>query len=255
MSVSSISSYSSTLWEEYLEELQKKQQQRKESAVSSTSAGTAASAVSSALTPDGILSELQELQDDPEQLKARASELAVQVAKEAESSAGIRSNALNELVADLEEVADSGDLSVIREKLASGSGAAGPKGPPPGGMGGASGVSSKLLEALIEEEDDEDDESDSYVYDIKAFLDEIRELTAKEDGKTSYIGFDDLVSRFQAIKETNAADVSDETGGAAAKDRTSADFLISKIKTGLSDQLRALYTQRQTQSSTVSLSG
>jgi hypothetical protein len=77
----------------------------------------------------------------------------------------------------------------------------------------------------------------------------------------SSLKFDALVSRFQAIKERSAAKTSDasndsnEADAVAAKNQTPADDLISKIKTSLSDQLRALYTQGQIQSSTVSLSG
>jgi hypothetical protein len=144
MSVSSISSYSSTLWEEYLEQLQKKQQQRKDGAALSKSEDIAASALSG-------------------------------------------------LVSEPEEAADFGGLSVIQENFAGSAGAVGPKGPPPGGMSGASGISSKLMEALIEEEDD-----------------------------------------------------------ASSSD---ANTLISKIKASMSNQLSAIYTQRQIQSSTVSLSG
>ena len=153
MSVSSVSSYSDTLWEEYLEQLQKKQQQKDDAPLSKT--GAAASAVPSIPAPEEMLSELQELLSDPEQLKKRAAELAAQVAEEAKNSAGVHANELNELASDLEEVADSGDLSVIREKLASRSGAAAPQEPPSGCMIGASGVSSKLMEALIEDGDDE----------------------------------------------------------------------------------------------------
>ncbi|MDR1133735.1 MAG: hypothetical protein LBL05_06195 [Synergistaceae bacterium] len=343
MSVSSVSSYSNTLWEEYLERLQKKQQRQKESASLSKTDGAAASAVSSAPAPDEILSELQELQGDPEQLKARASELAAHVAEEAKNSAGNRANALNDLALDLEEVADSGDLSIIQEKLAGKSGAAGPQGPPPGGMSGSSGISSKLLEALIEDEDDDDDDESSSVIDgIKAFLKEIQELAEEEKSKISdaqvlpeltptqiladletllddperlkvraselagqlngdtdlrseasqslaadleeisvsgdlsklrerasrtkpsaaetgeeyaSLGLEALVSKFQTIKEMRASGESDDTDGADAQDRTSVDILISKIKSSLSDQLSAIYTQRQIQASTVSLSG
>ncbi|MDR0765208.1 MAG: hypothetical protein LBE65_06445 [Synergistaceae bacterium] len=344
MNVSSVSSYSDTLWEEYLERLRKKQQQKESPPISET-AGAAASAVSSVPAPDEILSELQELQGDPEQLKARASELAAQVAEEAENSAGVRANALNELASDLEEVADSGDLSVLQEKLAGKSGAARPQGPPPGGMGGASGVSSKLMEALIEEEDDE---NSSGIDDIKAFLEKIQELAEEEKSKISdaqfsseltpekilaeletlrddperlkaraselagqlkgdtglraeaalplvadleeiaesgdlsklrekasrtspgtikpgneyaSLGLESLVSKFQALKEMSASNTpdaagdSDETEGAAAKNQTSANDLISKIKAGLSDRFIAIYAQRQIPVSTVSLSG
>ena len=225
MSVSSVSSYSNTLWEEYLEQLQKKQQQKESASIFKTDDG-GASAVSSIPAPDEILSELQELQGDPEGLKARAAELAAQVAEHAGRSAGIRAIELNELAADLEEVAVSGNLSVIQEKLASKSGAAGPKGPPSGGISGASGISSKLLEAFIEDEDDEEE---------YASLD-----------------LDALVSKFQTIKEISAAKTQD---AAAEENDTSVDALISKIRDSLSDQLRALYAQSQIRSSTVSLSG
>ena len=218
MSVSSVSSYSNTLWEEYLEQLQKKQRQ-KGGTTTSKSADTAANTVPSTPPPDEMLSELQNLQNDPERLKTRAAELAVQVTKEAENSTGILKNTLTELASDLEEVAETGDLSVMQEKQSRNAGAAAPNGPPPNGMSGSSGISSKLLATLIEDEDedeDEDDESSSGIDEVKILLEEIQELPEEEKSKIS--------------------------------DAQTPPGLIT-------DQLSAIYAQRPIQASTVSLSG
>jgi hypothetical protein len=186
MNVSSVSSYSSTQWEEYLEELKKKQLQ-KNSGTSSGSSVSGAGTSQSALSPDAIISELQSIQDDPEKLKARAAELAAEASKEAGNSVGIKADMLNELAADLETVAESGDLSAMLEKAAK----------KPGGMGamgfgpsGASGVSSSLTQALLEEDEEEDEEEEddisaSTLENIKSLLAEIQKLIEKEESSDS----------------------------------------------------------------------
>ncbi|MDR1943522.1 MAG: hypothetical protein LBQ19_01740 [Synergistaceae bacterium] len=349
MSVSSVSGYSSTLWEEYLEQLKKKQQQGNSETVSK-SFPTDAKTSQSGLSPDKIISELQSLQDDPEKLKARAAELAVEAASEAGDSVGIRARMLEELASDLAITAESGDLSPLQEKLAREPGGTRPMGP---GPGGAAGVSSKLMEALMEEEEDGEEDTSSTLESIKALLAEIQALIEKEESSNSSAqtasgltpeqilseleslrddpeklktraselasqlkseadtadgarakmiealaedieevahsgdlssleekigrgrrgarpaselqneasaGFGALVSKFQAIAKTGAAETSDasktEGDDAGFADiEASIDVLISKLKSNLTDQLRALYAQGQTSASSVSLSG
>jgi hypothetical protein len=256
MSVSSVSGYSSTLWEEYLEQIKKRQQQEN-SVTAPGSFSTDAGTSQSGLSPIEIISELESLRDDPEKLKARAAELAAETAEEAGSAVGIRAKMLDELTSDLETVAESGDLSAMREKLAR-------------RPNGAVGVSSKLTEALIEEEEDEDT-SATTLESVKALLAEIQKLIEEESANSpvhtasgltpgrqpgvrasefqeagTSIGFGAIVSKFQAITETrSAAETSD----------TSAGTLISKLKYNLTDQLRALYAQGGGDISSVSLSG
>jgi hypothetical protein len=340
MSVSSVSSYSSTLWEEYLEQLRKKQQQGSDSALASSPSGV--TAAQSALSAETIISELQSLQDDPEKLKARAAELAVEVASEAENSVGIKARMLEELASDLETTAESGDLSLMQEKLSRARGGAGPR------PNGPSDISSKLAEALVEEDEDT---SAATLDNIMSLLTEIQSLLKKEeesskssaqtasgltpeqiladleslqddpeklkagaselasqlkseagaqDGRRAQmlealasdveyvassgdlsalkekisrgrpapapqntsIEFGALVSKFQSITETAAAGTPDEStleaaddAGSAANSSTSADSLVSKLKSNLTDKLRALYAQGQRNTSSVSLSG
>jgi hypothetical protein len=180
VSISSVSSYSSTLWEEYLEQLKKKQQENSTTATEASAVDAAAPQANLSLY--AIFSELQGIQEDTEKLKERAAELAVSVAKEAESSVGIRKDTLEELVSDLETVAESGDLSILQEKLAQKPGGMGPPtGPRPNG---AAGISAKLIRGLVEDEDEEDDEDDtdsSYLESVKALLVEIQKLIEKEE--------------------------------------------------------------------------
>ncbi|MDR1514575.1 MAG: hypothetical protein LBS45_02690 [Synergistaceae bacterium] len=249
MNVSSVSSYSGDLWEEYLEQLKKKQlQENAETAQESPAAGNYASG----LSPDQILSELQGIQGGTEELKERAAELAAQVAEEAETAVGMRADMLNELAGDLEIVAESGDLSVIQEKLARG----------PHGAPGASDISSKLALAALEEEDD-DEISASTLEGIKSLLSEIQKLIEKEEAANSYAetsastGFEGLVSKFRSIRESNAA----ESSGASSVTEldsdieASIDSLLEKVRANLTNQLQAVYTQVEGYSSSVSLSG
>jgi hypothetical protein len=138
MSVSSVSSSTSTYWEEYLERL-KKQQQQKSGETAESPAASGSGAFQSDLSPELILSELQGLQDDPEKLKARAAELAEETAEAAANSSGTRAQTLGELASDLANIAESGDLSIIEERLAQ-------------HPSGAAEISSTLMRARIEEE-------------------------------------------------------------------------------------------------------
>jgi hypothetical protein len=69
------------------------------------------------LTPESILTELQELEDDPDALKARAAEIASALR---ESSGGSNGLFLEALASDLEEVASSGSLTSFQEKVEGG---------------------------------------------------------------------------------------------------------------------------------------
>ena len=138
MSVSSVSGSTSTYWEEYLERL-KKQQQQKNAETAESPAVSGSGAFQSDLSPELILSELQGLQDDPEKLKARAAELAEETAEAAANSSGTRAQTLGELASDLANVAESGDLSIIEERLTR-------------RPSGAAEISSMLMRARIEEE-------------------------------------------------------------------------------------------------------
>ena len=249
MSVSAVSSYASTSWEEYLEELRKKQQQKNASAGTAESPAVSAfDAFQSDLSPKQILSELQGIQDDPEKLKARAAELAAETAEAAGNSSGMHAQMLGELASDLADVAESGDLSVIEERLAR-------------HPGGAAKIPSMLMGFRIEEEsdDDEDDEDESALDAIKALLAEIRESIEHEDElsasdeTTSGLSLESLVSKFQTLKEAAASKTSDGQG--SAETDVSIETLISKIKSNLTDQLRARYSNIQTQYPSVSLSG
>jgi hypothetical protein len=251
VNVSSVSSYSSDLWEEYLEQLKKKQLQE---SAETTTASSAAGAKTPGLSPDRILSELQSIQGDPEKLKERAAELAAEVAEEAEAAFGMNSDMLEELAGDLEIVAESGDLSVIQEKLARG-----PRGAP-----GAADISSKLTASALEEDDDETEAST--LESIKILLAEIQNLIEKEEADDSYTqpasasgsaGFEGLVSKFRSIRESNAAEASASSSLTELDSdiEASIDSLLEKVKANLTNQLRAVYTQVQGYSSSVSLSG
>jgi hypothetical protein len=68
------------------------------------------------LNPEQVLSELENLQDS-EELKARASALAGQLRADASEAGDRRAEFAEELASDLETVAESGDLSALREKI------------------------------------------------------------------------------------------------------------------------------------------
>jgi Fe-S-cluster formation regulator IscX/YfhJ len=149
MNVGSVSSASAAL-EEYLEKLREKKNQQ--SAPSTTSNQS----TQISINIEEIIAQLQELEDDPEALKAKAAELAASVSKAAEEEAGKKAEMLQEVAADLDSVAKSGNLSVITDKLQS-------RRPPAGGgmnglsgLSGASEASMKWLEALLAEEDDDE---------------------------------------------------------------------------------------------------
>jgi uncharacterized protein YjgD (DUF1641 family) len=255
MSVSSVSSYASTSWEEYLEQLRKKQQQ-KSAGAAAPPAEAASGELQSSLSPERILSELQSIRDEPEKLKARAAELAEETAAAAASSSGTRSEMLGALASDLEDVAESGDLSVIEERLTR-------------RPGGAAGIPPMPMGSRIEDEsdDDDEDEDETVLESIKAFLAEIRELSEEEENLGSFdetvsgLSLESLVSKFQTLKESaasqtqNASNLTGEDSAGSTKMDVTVETLISKIKNNLSDQLRARYANAQTQFPSVSLTG
>ncbi|MDR1020813.1 MAG: hypothetical protein LBL73_08645, partial [Synergistaceae bacterium] len=198
MNASSVSSYSSDLWEEYLEQL-KKQQLQESAATTQASSAAGKKASAPGLSPDQILSELLELQDDPEQLKERAAALAAEVTEEAGSAVGMRADMLSELAGDLETVAESGDLSVIQEKLARRH----------GGPGGAANIAAKLAEASLEEDEDDDETSASTLESIKALLAEIQKLIEKEEragdtaqAESGHLTPEGILSELEGLQET-----------------------------------------------------
>ena len=240
MSVSSVYGSTSTYWEEYLERL-KKQQQQKNAETAESPAASGSGAFQSDLSPELILSELQGLRDDPEKLKARAAELAEETAEAAANSSDMRAQMLGELASDLANIAESGDLSIIEERLTQ-------------RPSGAAEISSMLMRARIEEESDDEDES---VLDaIKALLAEIRE-SIEDEAESSETGagssLESLVSSFQTIKEAGESITSD--GQESTETDASIESLISQIKSNLTDMLRARYGNMQTQYPSVSLSG
>jgi len=266
LSISSVSS-SSILWEEYLEKLKKSQQQTQEAA-STVISGRAKADGAVDLSPDKLLAELESLQDDPEQLKARAEEMASQAAAAAASSQGWNAGKLKKLAADLQEVANSGDLSAIQEKVSRG-------GPMSGGIGGPSGIASKSLEELLEEEEDDDSEIDrieELLAQIAALFKGTRDASSGEIAGTagSPLEFGALVSKFQHFQANSAAEsaeTSTEEAAAAGQEYTvgktvttapaSGSDIISDLKTILSNQLRSYYANgRMLQNaSSVSLAG
>jgi hypothetical protein len=152
------------------------------------------------------LSELEGLQETPETLKARASELAGQLYSEAEGASGPRARIIAALASDLETVAESGDLSALEEKFE--------RKPPRASF------------------------------------------AATPSGAESATGFESLVSKFRSIRESNAAEASGASGLAGDSGiQASIDSLLEKVKTNLTGQLQAMYTQAKGYSSSVSLSG
>jgi hypothetical protein len=137
----------------------------------------APAAKSSAKDPSA---QLLELKDDPEALKAKAAELAAQASQAAEAASGGQAERLRELASVLFSVAESGDLSIITDKIAvnrpmdMGSGFS--------GLSGASGASMKWLEALLAEEEEEktgeiaEAEIHAGLIDIKQIFDQLEEL-------------------------------------------------------------------------------
>jgi hypothetical protein len=139
------------------------------------------------ISAEEILAELQALQDDPEKLKAKAAELAVQVASEAEQVSGVSAHVLSELASDLEAVAEDGNLSVLEEKVARGTAGAvkpGVKSLSPGGMSGGTGASIKWIEALVAE--GENEEEVSLTQTLEEYLEELAESeTAAETAESA----------------------------------------------------------------------
>jgi hypothetical protein len=180
MSVSSVSSSSasSVWWEEYLEKQRKLQQSATSEAILSRAADV------SAANPEELLAELQSLQEDPEKLKARAAEMAVQVASEAENVSGPSANRLKELSSDLKAIASDGDLSAMEEKIAQGASGAKPAGMKlagPSGLSGGSGASMKRIEALVEDDDDELSLSETLEEYLEELLEEQAESSDTQD--------------------------------------------------------------------------
>ncbi|MDR1378809.1 MAG: hypothetical protein LBJ36_07125 [Synergistaceae bacterium] len=225
MSVSSISS-SSIQWEEYLERQKKLQQQTTREVVSNGSSGAASVP---ATNPAELLAELQSLQEDPEKLKARAYEMALQVANEAENANGPHAKMLKDLSSELSAIAESGDLSALEEKVSQASSRAKPAGMKfsgPGGMSGGTGASIKWIEALVDEED-EDDEDDE-------------------------VSLTETLEEYLAELEENE---SDESSGAALNLKDiAAENAAAKLQTRLTSRWIEIYAQQQAQYSQLSLS-
>jgi hypothetical protein len=168
MSVNSVTS-SGVLWEEYIE---RQKQLRQKQQTGETSGGEAAGAAFD-MTPDQLLAQLESVEGDQEQLRALASEFAAQAKEAAGASSGKRGDMLNELAADLEAVAETGDLSVIREKVERGRQAAAS-----GVSNGAGDIHAKSVQGILEEEeDDEEDEEDENNNGIPDSLESIDELS------------------------------------------------------------------------------
>jgi hypothetical protein len=186
MSVNSVAGNSSVLWEEYLEK-QNKLRQRQTAEVSDDGTIDGANGVTFDLTPDQLLSELQNLEDEPEKLKLLAAELAAKAKEAASFSSGERGRILNELAADLETVASSGDLSVIQEKIAGGHPVAASSVP-----NGAGDIRAKSVQGVLEEEDEDDDENNNgipdSIEDFIAMLEELQESLKAADGKNAANG-------------------------------------------------------------------
>jgi hypothetical protein len=232
VNINSVSGYSGTLWDEYLEQLKKKQTQGDSGTVQASSAADKQTSAS-ALSPDQIISELLDLQDDPEKLKARAAELAAEASAEAGNSVGIKANVLNELASDLEAVAEDGDLSVIQEKVARRS-------------GGASGISTKLTEAILEE--DEDEEDASTLESIKNLLAEIQKLIEKEEkSNISTQTESDLLTPEQILSELEGLQDDPETLKARASELASQlNSEASGINGPLAGMIGALVSDLET---------
>ncbi|MDR2780460.1 MAG: hypothetical protein LBB28_04980, partial [Synergistaceae bacterium] len=153
-------------------------------------------------TPKDLLSELESSQDEQE-LKAKALELSEKLRSELSEASGKHAEMLESLIAGLEETAESGDLSVLKEKI--------------GQMRPDSKRASEFSEA------------------------------------GAGLSLESLVSKFQTIKEAGSSKTPD--GQNITDTDVSAETLISKIKSNLTDQLKALYTRARLQSSSVSLFG
>jgi hypothetical protein len=231
MSVSSVSSgsASSVWWEEYIEKQKKLQQQALQQQQATSGATFSRAADVSVANPEELLAELQSLQEDPEKLKARAAEMAAQVAKEAENAGGPSAKMLKELSSDLTAIASNGDLSAMEEKIAqgaSGSKPAGMKLVGPSGLSGGSGASMKRIEALVEEDDDDDDDDDelSLAEALEEYLEELEELNESEG-----------------------------SSGETANLKIAAEDAKTKLKTQLTNRLIEIYAQQQAQYSQLSL--
>ncbi|MDR3255028.1 MAG: hypothetical protein LBT31_05635 [Synergistaceae bacterium] len=171
MSVSTVSS-SSILWEEYLARLRQTSQQKQ--SAGSTTYQSATTSAEPSIAPLELLAELQSLLENTEELKARAAEMAAEVRSAAEVSTGKSGSILKSLAEDLENVAISGDLAALREKLEGGR----PRGPNAAGttgVGGGHGLAAKSLWALLEEEEEEEDDS-AAASSLKALIAQLQEL-------------------------------------------------------------------------------
>jgi hypothetical protein len=233
MSVSSVSSgsASSVWWEEYIEKQKKLQQQTLQQQQVTSEAILSRAANVPAIDPEELLAELQSLQEDPEKLKARAAEMAEQVANEAQNASGPSAKMLKELSSDLTAIASDGDLSAMEEKIAqgaSGSKPAGMKFGGPSGLSGGAGASMKRIEALVEEDDDEDDDDELSVAEaLEEYLEELLEEQLEE----------------QAERSDEAADLKN----------ASAQDVAAKLKTQLTNRLIENYARQQAQYSALDL--
>ena len=189
MNISSLSS-SSVSWEEYLEQLREKKRQQGET----EAAAFMENAEKTAVTVDiqDILSQLEELEDDPEALKVKAAELAETVSEAAGSASGPQSKMLQEIASDLSSVAESGDLSVITDKMKAHKPSI-PMNAGISGLSGASGASMKWLEALLTEENEETSETSSAAVVAKATEAE----TAAEEETTTEFSIEELMKSVQ----------------------------------------------------------
>jgi DNA repair exonuclease SbcCD ATPase subunit len=199
LNVNSVSN-SSILWEEYIKKLK---EQGRETAAEGINLKTASQRQD--IVPEALLAELEELQSDPDALKARAAEMAAQVSAAAEEYVDARGDILKEFAADLETVASDGDLSAIREKLPRREPSGGPS-----GMSGAASVSASSLQAMLAEEED-DETSVSNIDRIKELLSELQELIAgmsdeTEDAEASKSNLDLAPDRLLAELEALEGD-------------------------------------------------
>ncbi|MDR1482372.1 MAG: hypothetical protein LBI74_07090 [Synergistaceae bacterium] len=241
MNVSSVSS--SSIWEEYLERLKG---QKKETAAVETKLGGASKKPD--INPEALLAELEELQNDPEALKARASEMAAQVSEAAEEYLDVRGDMLKSLSADLETVASDGDLSALKEKLSRHGQNGGPA-----GLSGAASISASSLRAMLateEEEDTEEDETSTLNTDrlkellaelqtLIANIDEENESSAEASGKYN-LAPDKLLAELEALEDdpeklkARAAEMAEQISASAknrpAKFSHALNELVSDLK-------------------------
>jgi hypothetical protein len=168
---------------------------------------------------------------------------------------------LNRLVGDLQNVAETGDLSELQEKIESAKASApapfGGMGRGPSGMSGAAGASAKGMEAVASSGD---------LSTMEAKLEHGKLNSLKSTGVSSNRGAE-LLSKLQnsfesKLKEsdgTETVQTADSISGSV--EETSGDTLddliaIQKISLSnkLTNQLRIVYLQDQTLPSSLSLS-